>query len=263
MNEQSYTDNATSGEAPVENATPAVKAKSPPWKRLLPVAILVVALGAVFYFDLHLYFTFESLKENRVILLGWRNDHFFLSILGFVLFYAIAAAISLPGAIWLTLLGGFLFGTVVGGLAVLIGATIGAVVIFLAARYAFADYFLSKVGGAIRRMGEGFRKNAFSYLLVLRLVPLFPFWLVNLVPAFLGVSLPVYTISTFLGIIPGTFVYASLGNGLGHIIDEGGTPDLSLIWSPEVLFPLLGLAVLSAIPPVYRYFKDRAAGSPS
>jgi uncharacterized membrane protein YdjX (TVP38/TMEM64 family) len=231
------------------------------WKRLLPAAILLVALGAVFYFDLHLYFTFESLKENRETLLGWRNDHFILSILAFIIFYAVSAAISLPGAIWLTILGGFLFGTVGGGFAVVIGATLGAVVIFLAARYAFADYFHSKVGGAIQRMEDGFRKNAFSYLLVLRLVPLFPFWLVNLVPAFLGVSLPVYAISTLLGIIPGTFVYASIGNGLGHIIDEGGTPDLSLIWSPEVLFPLLGLAALSAIPPAYRYVKDRATSS--
>jgi len=231
--------------------------------RLIPIAVLAIGLGLTFFFDLHHLVSFDSLKENRGVVLGWRDEHFALSTIVFVLAYSAAIAISLPGAIWMTIAGGFMFGAVAGGILVVIGATIGATIIFLAARYAFADYFHSKVSGSIRRMEEGFWENALSYMLVLRLVPLFPFWLVNLVPAFLGVSTPVFVLSTFFGIMPGTFVYASLGNGVGHIIDQGGVPDLGAIWNPQIILPLVGLAALALIPPVYRFIKSRRQGLPA
>ena len=117
----------------------------------------------------------------------------------------------------------------------------------------------AKAGPALQRMEAGFRENALNYLLVLRLIPLFPFWLVNLVPAFLGVSLRHYVIGTFIGIIPGTFVYASLGNGLGAILDAGGAPDLKIIFSPEILIPIVGMAVLALLPVVYKRWKARQA----
>jgi uncharacterized membrane protein YdjX (TVP38/TMEM64 family) len=101
-------------------------------------------------------------------------------------------------------------------------------------------------------MEEGFREDALSYLLVLRLVPLFPFFLVNLVPAVLGVPLRTYALGTFFGIIPGTFVYCLVGNGLGAIIDKGGEPDIGKIFEPEILSALIGLALLSLIPVVYK-----------
>ena len=148
-----------------------------------------------------------------------------------------------------------MFGTLTGGVLVVIAATLGATIVFLAARYAFADYFHAKCSGYIQKLEAGFKESAFSYLLVLRLVPLFPFWLVNLVPAFLGVSLPVYVLSTMMGILPGTFVYASLGNGLGMIVDKGGMPDMAVIWSPQILLPLLGLSFLALIPVLYRKIK--------
>ena len=112
----------------------------------------------------------------------------------------------------------------------------------------------------VRRMEEGFRRNALSYLLVLRLVPLFPFWMVNLVPAFLGVNLRTYLIGTFLGIIPGGFVYASVGNGLGAVFDAGGTPDLGIIFEPEILIPIIGLALLSLLPIAYRMVRKARGG---
>ena len=128
---------------------------------------------------------------------------------------------------------------------------------FLAARYALFDILHAKAGPALLKMEQGFRENAFNYLLVLRLVPLFPFWLVNLVPALLGVPLKTYVIATAIGIIPGTFVFASVGNGLGEILASGKTPDLSIIYDPEVLIPLLGLAVLALVPVLYKAWKAR------
>jgi len=160
-----------------------------------------------------------------------------------------------PGAVWATLAGGFVFGTAVGGIYVITGATLGATAIFLIARYALADMLRRKAGAAIRKMEAGFNENALSYMFVLRLVPLFPFWLVNLVPAFLGVPLRTYVIGTFFGIMPGSLVYVSVGAGLGSVFEQGGSPDLGIIFTPEVLLPILGLAALSLVPVFYKRFK--------
>tara|TARA_B100000315_G_scaffold259956_1_gene318326 strand:- start:9585 stop:10361 length:777 start_codon:yes stop_codon:yes gene_type:complete len=237
-----------------QSAANAQKSALSPW-RILPLVLLVGGLIGAFAMDFHYYLSFESLQENRSAIMQWKQDNYTISTFAYVLAYGVATAISLPGAIWLTIAGGFMFGAIKGGLLVLFGATLGAVIIFLAARYAFADFFHAKCGTTILKMETGFQENAFSYLLVLRFVPLFPFWLVNIVPAFLGVSVRTFVITTFFGIMPGTFVYSSLGNGLGHIIDKGGVPDISMIWSPEILVPLLGLALLALIPVAYRKLK--------
>jgi uncharacterized membrane protein YdjX (TVP38/TMEM64 family) len=157
----------------------------------------------------------------------------------------------------LTVIGGFVFGTLAATLCVILGATLGAVGLFLAARYAFYDALHAKAGPALRKMEPGFKENALSYLLVLRLVPLFPFWLVNLVPALLDVPLRIYVIATVIGIVPGTFVYASVGNGLGEILAAGKTPDPSLIYDEDVLIPLLGLAFLALLPVLYKAWRAR------
>jgi uncharacterized membrane protein YdjX (TVP38/TMEM64 family) len=143
---------------------------------------------------------------------------------------------------------------------VVISATVGAVALFLAARSALFDVLHAKAGPALLKMEQGFKESALSYLLVLRLIPLFPFWLVNLVPALLGVPLRTYVIGTAIGIIPGTFVYASIGNGLGAILDSGEQPDLTVIFNTEVLIPILGLAVLSLLPVLYKLVKARRGG---
>ena len=223
--------------------------------RLIPMVVLAIGLATAFYLDLHHYLTFETLQQNRTAILEWKHENYTVSTLFYVIAYGLATAISIPGAIWLTIAGGFMFGTLKGGVLVVFGATLGATIIFLAARFAFADFFHAKCGAMIQKMEAGFQENAFSYLLVLRFVPLFPFWLVNLVPAFLGVSTRTFVITTFIGIMPGPFVYASLGHGLGHIIDQGGMPDLATIWAPEILLPLLGLALLALVPVLYRKFK--------
>lgn len=239
---------------PLSNATPA-----PLWRRLLPLAALLGAGVLVFTLGLDRYLSFDALAENRARLLVWTADNGGLAIALYVLVYIGVVALSLPGGVVATLTGGFLFGTLVGGIATVFAATIGACLLFLIARTALGEPLRAKAGPALRKLEAGFRDNALSYLLVLRLVPLFPFFLVNLAPAFLGVSLRTYAIGTFFGIMPGTFVFASVGAGMGAVLDQGGRPDLGIIFAPEVLLPLLGLAALALVPVVYRKFgKGRA-----
>ena len=226
--------------------------------RLLPLVVLVGGLVAFFALGLQHDVTFDALARHRGELVAWVAGHRLVAPLVFVLVYVLAVAFSVPGGIWLTISSGFLFGTVAGGLYAVVGATLGATALFLAARTAVGDLLRARAGSALQRMEEGFRRDAFNYLLVLRLVPLFPFFLVNLVPAFLGVRLSTYVTATVLGIIPATFVFASVGSGLGAVFDAGG--DKPHLLTLPVVLPLLGLAVLALIPVVYRSVKRRQAG---
>lgn len=224
------------------------------WKRLWPLAILGAGAIAFFAFDIGNYLTLDALKDNREALQNLVSENLLRAAFVYIAIYTLLVAFSVPGALIATLTGGFLFGTVYGGLYTVFGATTGATIVFLAAKTALGDLLRAKAGSSIRKMEEGFAKNAFSYLLVLRLVPLFPFFLVNLAPAFLGVRLRTYIGATFVGIIPGTFVFASVGNGLGAVFDSGEDPNLGIIFQPEVLFPILGLAALSLVPVIYQRF---------
>lgn len=223
--------------------------------RLWPLVVVVVGVAAFFFAGADQYLSFETLSEHRQGLLQWTAENRALAIVIFIFGYALVVAFSLPGATWMTLGGGFVFGTVLATIVVVGAATLGAVAIFIIARYALADFFRSKMGNAGERMEVGFRENALSYLLFLRLVPVFPFWLVNLVPAFLGVPLRTYVVGTFIGIIPGSAVYCSVGNGLGAVFDAGGTPNLGIIFQPEILGPIIGLAVLALVPIIYKRIK--------
>lgn len=225
--------------------------------RFLPLLVIAAALAGFFLLGLDDYISFTALKQNREALIAFVADHAIVAGLGFIVLYAVATAVSLPGGAVLTLTGGFLFGTLAGSFYVIIGATLGATGLFLAARSAVGDALRRRAGPAVRRMEQGFRDNAMSYLLFLRLIPLFPFWLVNLVPAVLGVNLRIYIIGTFFGIMPGSIVYASVGNGLGAVFDQDSVPDLGIIFRPEILLPILGLAVLSLVPVLYKRFKGR------
>jgi uncharacterized membrane protein YdjX (TVP38/TMEM64 family) len=173
--------------------------------------------------------------------------------------YAVVTAFSIPGGAVMTIAGGFLFGPWLGGTLTVFGATIGATAVFLAARYALADLLRDKAGNAIRKMEDGFKENALSYLLFLRLIPVFPFWLVNLVPAFLSVPVGVYIFGTAVGIIPGTFVYALVGDGVGALLEAGQDVNLGIIFEPKFLLPIVGLAALALLPVLYKKFKGRSA----
>ncbi|MDB5412501.1 MAG: hypothetical protein JWR10_836 [Rubritepida sp.] len=215
----------------------------------LLVAVVAVIL-ALRLTGLGSLLSLDTLARHRGELSALVARNALLAGLAFVAIYAAAVALSIPGAIVLTLAGGFLFGAVAGTLLTVLGATIGATLVFLSARKIFGPDALDRLGAPAQRLAEGIRRNAASYLLVLRLVPVFPFFLVNLVPAFAGVTLLVYVVTTFLGIIPGTAVFSLAGAGLGSILDAGGTLDLASILTPQIIAALLGLAALSlaAIP---------------
>ncbi len=224
-------------------------------RRLAPLTILALILVLFFAFGLNRYVGFGALRDNRALLTGFVAAHAALAGLIFIAAYIVAVAASLPGGAVLSVLAGFLFGTWVGTACVLVGATIGATLLFLAARSAFGDGLRRRLGARGERLAHDLDQNAFSYLLVLRLVPLFPFWLVNLVPALTRMSLGAYMLATLLGIIPGSFVFVSIGSGLGALFDRGETPNLGIIFSPDILVPLCGLAVLAMIPVAYRRFR--------
>ena len=230
--------------------------------RLIPLLILGAGLVAFFALGLNKYLTLDLLKENRDVLKTWVHDHKTQAVLLFIVAYIMVAAFSLPLGALLSVAGGFLFGSVFGAAWIVIGATIGSTILFLIAKTALGEPLRLRFAAQIKRMEEGFRANAFSYLLLLRLVPLFPFWLVNLAPAFLGVSVVTFIVTTFIGIIPGSFVFASIGNGLNALFEAGQEPDLSLVAllsRPDFYIPIVGLVVLSLIPIVYRAFAKKRA----
>lgn len=224
-------------------------------KRLIPVVILLCGLGLAFAFDLHTYLTLSSLKTHREMLGGYTASHLPLSVMIFILVYIAVVAFSLPGGAIMTLTSGFLFGTWLGGTTAVIGATVGATLLFLAAKYALGGFLRARAGPWLQKMEKGFQDNALSYMMVLRLVPLFPFFIVNLVPAFMAVRTRDYVLTTFFGIMPATFVYAGIGSGLGALLEKGEEPNLAVILSPEILGPLLGLSVLALVPVFYKKWK--------
>jgi uncharacterized membrane protein YdjX (TVP38/TMEM64 family) len=228
-------------------------------RRFLPVAILLLGLVLFLLLGLGRHFSFEALSRNHAELTAWVAANGALAALIFVLGYATAIAFSLPIGMLVTPLAGYLFGPWLGACLAIIGATLGAIAVFLAARTAFYDLFHARAGAALARFEQGFRRDGFSYLLFLRLVPLFPFWLVNIVPALLGMRLDRFALGTLIGIIPGCVVYSSIGAGFGLLIDRGERPDLHVIFQARILLPLLGLAVLSLVPVIYARLKARRA----
>ncbi len=225
--------------------------------RLVTLFFLGVGLFTFFWLDLDQYLSLQALQEHKELLSQWKKEYYYFSVLLFILAYWSLSAFSVPVGAWLSVAGGFMFGTFVGGFSSLIGASLGASVIFFIARYSVTDVFKKKCEKTIIKMESGFKKNQLSYMLVLRLIPLFPFWLVNLVPAFLNVSPRSYFIGTFLGMMPGAFVYASVGNGFGAVVDSQIELNMDIIYSPKILFPIMSLAILLLLPVVYKKFIEK------
>lgn len=223
--------------------------------KLIPVLVLLLGLVLFFALGWHHYLSFSTLKANHQALVSWTQSHTVLAVLIFMAVYIVTVAFSFPGATVLTLSAGFLFGVVLGTVWVVIAATLGACVVFLAARYAFADYLSAKAGPWLKKFERGFQTNALSYLLFLRLLPVFPFWLVNIVPGLLNVRFAVYAFSTLIGIIPGSLVYVAVGNGLSSVFERNAAPNWAIVFEPQILVPLVLLAVLSILPILYKRFK--------
>jgi uncharacterized membrane protein YdjX (TVP38/TMEM64 family) len=205
--------------------------------------------------------SFDNFAQHRETLLAYRDAHYGLAALAFVGIYTVIVAFSLPGATVATLTGGFLFGVFPGVLFNLAGATLGATGLFLAARWGLGDWLASKLddsSGRIKTIKGQIDENQWSMLFLIRLLPVLPFFVANLLPALVNVPLHRFVISTGLGIIPGTFVFTSVGAGLGAVLASGERPDLGVIFEPQIILPLLGLAALSALPIAYKRFKSKS-----
>jgi uncharacterized membrane protein YdjX (TVP38/TMEM64 family) len=238
-------------------------------RRLAPVVVIILLAVAVFAAGWHHQLSLGTLVRHRVALDAFVDAHFALAMAIFVAVYVAAVSLSIPGAVFLTIAGGVLFGVVVGSIAVVIGATAGATVIFLIARSAFSEYVVRRAGPRLARIVDGFCADAFSYLLFLRLVPLFPFFLVNLAPALVGVRVVTFVTATAIGIIPATVVFTSVGAGLDSVIqaqaaaheacragnDGGECPldfDPAMVLTPQLVAALVALGMLALVPAVVR-----------
>ena len=227
--------------------------------RRLPL-IAILAVAAVGAFTLRDYLSFDALAENRETLIAFRDANYVLTVAAFILAYVVIVAFSLPGATIATLTGGFLFATFPGALFNITGATIGATIIFLAARWGLGEKLAAKMDasdGAVKKIKSAIDDNQWEALFLIRLVPAVPFFVANLVPALVGVPLVRFVVSTFLGIIPGAVVYTSVGAGLGEVFARGETPNLGIIFEPHILLPILGLCALAALPIVLKAVRGK------
>lgn len=225
-------------------------------KKYLPLFFIVLASLAVWVTGFYHYFNFDALRLYNKEIQHFVVQHLFLSILTYSILYIAIVGLSVPVATFMTLLGGFLFGQIVGTMTVVLSATLGATILFLAVRYASESFIAEKTGLWVQKMQRGFQDNALYYLLMLRLIPIFPFVAVNLVAAILQIPLRTFFWGTFIGIIPGSFVYVSIGNSLKDVIQE---PNFSpkIILEPHIIIGFIGLGILSLLPVLYKRYHQK------
>lgn len=226
-------------------------------KRFWPILLILILMAVVYFTGLYKVISFEILKHHYRELQDFADSNRIGTPLVFMTIYALSTALSLPGGLFLSFLGGFLFPQPFSTLYVIAGATIGATSLFLAARTALGDYLKKKAGPRIKKMEKGFQKNATPYMLFLRLVPFIPFWLVNLAPAFFNIRLRTYIWTTLVGITPGAFVNTQIGRGLGAIFESQGSLTFSVIFNTEVKIALTCLAFFALIPIIYKKWKAK------
>jgi len=228
------------------------------FKKFLPILILIIGLTIFFSLGGQKYVSLASVKQHYQELQNLTLEHFWLSILVFVVSYIVVVALAIPGAATvMTLLGSSLFGFVVGTFWIVIAATLGACVIFLSVKTAFGESLKNKAGGSIEKFRQGFENNAFGYLMTLRLIPLFPFFAINIACGALGISLKTFFWATLIGIIPGTAVYAWVGTGFGYALQQGKDLDMSIVSEPQFILPIICLGILSLLPNIYKKVKGK------
>jgi len=225
-------------------------ARKHPLLRHAPLALILI-VAAIGAFTLRDYVSFDTLRDNREALLAFRDAQFLLMVVGFVTVYFLIVAFSLPGAAVASVTGGFLFGLWWGTAFNVLAATLGAMAIFQAARMGLGKSLAARMDageGTLKKIKEGLHENEISVLFLMRLVPAVPFFVANLLPALVGVKFRNFVWTTALGIIPGALVFTWIGVGLGEVFDRGESPDLSLLWEPQIIGPILGLSALAALP---------------
>lgn len=218
------------------------------FKKWLPLLIILCGMLIIYFFHLYRYFDINKLQLHHHALKLWVEAHPFSAPILFIGVYILSTAFSVPGGAILSIIGGFLFPQPLCTIYVVVGATIGATLLFLAAKTALGDLLKQKASPFLKRLESGFKKNQVSYLLFLRFVPLFPFWLVNLAPAFFSVPLKTYLWTTAVGIIPGAFVYTQAGRGLEAILDQPEPLSIQGLFNPQVRWALILLGVFSLVP---------------
>jgi uncharacterized membrane protein YdjX (TVP38/TMEM64 family) len=262
------------------DASPAEKARArgrPPLGKLLPLVAILGAGILVFTMGWHRELSLEALAKHRAALDAFIKGNFTLALATYVGIYILAAALSLPGGLFLTVTGGILFGWLIGGLAASLGATVGATILFLVARSALGDFVRRKAGARVQKLAAGFQADALNYLLFLRLVPLFPFWLVNIAAALLGVGFATFVLATSFGILPATFAFAFVGSGLDSVLTAqehayqaclaAARPDCRLDFNlkaavtPQLLLALTFLGVLAILPVLVKHWRSRRTAS--
>ena len=241
------------------DATPAAgKSGSLILRLVIAVAVLGGLIAVGYAFGLQNYLNLDALGEFRL----WIQDNLLVATLLFVVVYAVLVAISFPGATFLTIAGGFLFGQWIGTVSVVIAASVGSTIIYMLAKWVFRDALSKQAEGFLARMEKGFRENELAYMFLLRLIPAFPFVAINIGAGVLNVKLRNYLIGTFFGIMPGSFVYVSIGNAIqagAATIEETGL--LSVFAQPQVYIPFIGLAVLGALPILIKRLGGRKAAA--
>lgn len=221
------------------------------FRRFWPVLLLVAVIVAAWSSGIAHHIGWTTLARNQSDMARWVDGHPFGAPALYTIAYAIVVALSFPEAAVVTVAGGLLFGTIMGGLLAVVGSTLGSLVLFLAVRHHLANHR----NRLVDRIRTTLKEDGFSYLLAIRLIPAFPFWLVNLAAGLSGMRLLPYATATVIGIVPTTFVYASIGAGVGKVLAEGGAPDLTIVFSAPILGPLVGFAALSLLPVVWRHWR--------
>ncbi len=246
-------------------------------RRFAPLAVIVLAMGAVFASGAYRHLSLETLVRHRMAIDAFLTAHAIVAVGAFMVVYIVVVALSIPGALFLSISGGVLFGTLVGGLANVVAGTIGATVVFLVAKSACGETLLRRAGPLACKIAEGFRADAFSYLLFLRLVPAFPFFLVNLAPALVGVKLPTFVAATAIGVLPAAFAFAFFGSGLDSVLAvqeaayrnclaSGRTEctlhfDAGMILTPQLLAALAALGAIALVPVFVKRMRARQGAS--
>jgi uncharacterized membrane protein YdjX (TVP38/TMEM64 family) len=228
-------------------------------KRFGPLLLLAGLVAAAFASGLTRHLSLDELRANHEALTAFVAANRWLALAAFMGLYVAVTALSLPGALFMTLAAGLLFGPWLGGAASLVSATLGASIVFLVCRTAFGGTLAKRAGSGLAKIEAGIAKDAFSYLLVLRLVPAAPFFVVNIAAGLVRIPLATFVLASLIGMAPGSLVYSSLGASLNHAFATGKEPNLSIIFEPQILLPLVGLALLSLLPILIRRFTDKKA----
>lgn len=246
-------------DTPTETLTDAGPApgKKTNWlSRLWPLGLLVIGLAAIYFSGAYKYLSIDTLQSQRETLKAFVSDYLLFAVVGFILIYALATIFMLPGALWITIAGGFLFGLVGGSLATVTGATLGATTLFFIARTSVGEPLRKRAGPFLRKVEAGFKDGAISYMFFMRFFPGVPFPVANVAPALLGAKARDFIFTTFFGIMPGVIAYTWMGAGLGGVFDRGEQLDIAGLFR-QIAPPLVALAVVSLIPVVVKKFSRK------